>query len=239
MLFRSNPVWRNRSFQRQTIEVASGETFRVSGALNKSLVCLMIVLLSASYSWSLGPAMASQMILFGFAGFIVGLFVIFVPSWSAFTVPLYAVVEGLFLGGVSLSLNVVYPGIVSQAILSTLMMALSLLVLYRTGVIQVTDRMRSIVSAGLLALMGIYFMSFLLRLFGVGMSLAFSPFGFVINIVSLILGGLCLLVDFDNIHLAERHGVSRSSEWLSAFALMVTLIWIYIEMLQLLARQRD
>ena len=172
------------------------------------------------------------------AGLVLGLVTSFKPAWAPLTGPLYGVAEGLFLGGISAMLNASYPGVVVQAVLLTFGVALSMLAVYRARLVRVTDRFRLGVVAATGGLCFIYLVTALLHGFGVRVPFIHQagPLGIVFSLFVVGLAALNLVLDFDFIERGAQGGAPHYMEWYGAFALMVTLVWLYIECLRLLVK---
>lgn len=216
----------------------------IDGAVNKSGILLAIVFLAASFTFNQTLNGAPPM-LWIWGGMILGLatgvVTAFKPAWSPVSAPLYAVFQGLFLGGISGLFQFQYPGIAIQAVLGTFGVLGVMLVLYKSGAIQVTDRLRSIVTVATAGAMFFYLALVLLSFFGfgIGMRGEWGIIGLGITLVMIGLAAFNLVIDFDNIERGVQMNLPKHFEWYTAFGLMVTLIWLYIEMLRLIAILRD
>jgi uncharacterized YccA/Bax inhibitor family protein len=174
----------------------------------------------------------------GIGGFVLSLVIIFRPVWSSWAAPVYAVLEGLFLGAVSSFFEFKMPGIVIQAASLTFLTLFAMLFLYRTGIIKVTEKFRMGVFAATGGIALMYLAGFILGLFGVNFPMMHSggTLGIVIGVVICGVAALNLVLDFDLIDQGAQSGLPKFMEWYSAFALMVTLVWLYLEILRLLSR---
>jgi len=174
----------------------------------------------------------------GIGGFITALVTIFKRSWSALTAPVYAVLEGLFLGAISAFFEAQYPGLVMQAVALTIGTLLVMLLAYKTGLIKVTQKFRMGVVAATGAIALVYMMSWILSMFGVQSHIMTSSggIGIVISLVVVVVAALNLVLDFDFMDKGSQAGLPKYMEWYAAFGLMVTLVWLYLEMLRLLSR---
>jgi uncharacterized YccA/Bax inhibitor family protein len=154
------------------------------------------------------------------------------------TAPIYAILEGLFLGAISAFFQAQYQGLVAQAILLTLAVLLCMLALYRTGIIQVTDKFRMGVVAATACIFLFYLATWLISFFGIRMPFLYnsSLIGIAISVVVVIIAALNLVLDFDFIDRGAQMQAPQFMEWYAAFGLMVTLIWLYLEILRLLSR---
>jgi len=224
----------------------------VQGTMSKTFLLLAILTGTALWSWH---AVADDQLsmgvipVAGIAGFILAMITIFKPTVAPWTSPVYAAMEGVFLGAIS---NIVeqrfavkYPGIALQAVMLTVGTLLIMLFLYGSGTIKVTERLRAGVIMATGAVCLFYFVSMLLSLFGVGNPFSFGANPMISIGISLLVVGLAafnLLLDFDFIDEAARRGAPKYMEWYGAFGLIVTLVWLYLELLRLLqkvANSRD
>jgi len=251
----SNPVLSKKAFNAQSYAADYTEVMTVNGTINKSLIMLLLVLVGASYTWKIffsaysaeigassleaGASLVMKWIAIGgIGGLIFALITMFKKTWAYFTAPIYAVLEGLFLGAISAFFEARYPGLVMQAIALTFGTMFILLAGYRTGIIKVTDKLRSGIIAATGAVALVYLISFIFSLFGVSNLIINSNgiLGIGISVVIVIIAALNLVLDFDFIYEGSKAGLPKHMEWYAAFGLIVTLIWLYIEMLRLLSK---
>jgi uncharacterized YccA/Bax inhibitor family protein len=239
----SNPALRDDVFN--VARVDGGATMTVNGTVNKTGLLLILALLTASASWVLGTGGGSGVAGWAIGASLVGLAVaiatIVRPRWSPVTGPIYALVEGVVLGLVSMWFEASYPGIAIQAVALTFGVFGVMLVLYRTGVIKVTQRFRAGVLGATLGIAVVYLASLVLGLFGVRVPFLndASPLGILISLAILTVAALNLVLDFDLIDRGARSGAPAYMEWYAAFGLLVTLVWLYLELLRLLAKLRE
>ncbi|MDN7243915.1 Bax inhibitor-1/YccA family protein [Planococcus shenhongbingii] len=239
-----NPSLNDESFKKFDGAVA-GKQMTIQGTVNKTLILMLLLLATSVYSWNQflsNPNSAMPLILVGaIGGLIVALITIFVPKVSPFTAPLYALLEGLFLGAVSAQYEVQYGGIVFQAVLLTIGVLLSLLLAYKSGFIKVTQNFRMGVVAATGAIFIVYLISFIGSFFGFQIPYLHesSPIGIAISVVIVIIAALNLVLDFDFIENASERRVPKYFEWYGAFGLLVTLVWLYLEILRLLSKLRN
>jgi uncharacterized YccA/Bax inhibitor family protein len=226
------------------IRTDGGGTMTVQGTVNKTSLLLVLALATATAAWVLGtadgPGAAGWVIGASLAGLGVAIATIVRPRWSPVTAPIYALVEGVVLGVVSMWFEASYPGIAIQAVALTFGVLGAMLVLYKTRVIKVTQRFRTGVLAATLAIAVVYLVSLLLGVFGVRVPFLYdaSPLGILISLAIVVVAALNLLLDFDLIERGARAGAPAYMEWYAAFGLLVTLVWLYLELLRLLARLR-
>ena len=243
LLRTSNPALNPKAFQG---EVATGEAMTLQGTVNKTGILLICTIATAAWTWQRfvagGPQAAMPLLIVGgIGGFIVALVTVFKKEWSPFTAPLYALLEGLVLGGLSAAFNSYAPGIALEAVSMTFGTLFVLLAAYASRLIPVTQKFRLGVVAATGAIMVVYLATFVLSLFGVH---TFSIYGnggigILFSAVVVIIAALNLVLDFDFIETAARANVPKYMEWYAAFGLMVTLIWLYLEILRLLAKLRS
>jgi len=238
----SNPVLGNNTFTRLDYAGSDAGVMTIQGTVNKSLLLVALVVLGASFTWKqmidANPAMMAFVIGGAIGGFIVALITVFKKTWAPFTAPLYAILEGLFLGGISAMFNVKFPGIVLQAVALTFGTLFALLFAYKSGLIKVTENFRFGVVAATGGIAIAYFISFILGMFGVEIGFMHSngPIGIIISLVIVVVAALNLVLDFDFIESGAKQGAPKYMEWYASFGLMVTLVWLYLEMLRLLSK---
>jgi uncharacterized YccA/Bax inhibitor family protein len=242
----SNPALSAGAFQRAVAAMPQTEPMTVSGAVNRSILLLAITIAAAwvtgSNALEPGVTWAGPVLLVGiFGGLVVALITIFKPNVAHITAPLYAVLEGAAVGVISAYYAAEYAGIVMEAVGATFAVFLVMLVLYRFRVIRVTQRFRMVVIGATAGIFVFYLATFLLGLFGVintydlygGGTLAI-----VISVVIVIVAALNLALDFDFIEAGANAHAPRRMEWYAGFGILVTLIWLYLEILRLLALTR-
>ena len=237
-----NPALREDVFT--ATRTAGGGVMTVQGTVNKTALLLVLALATATGAWVLGtaggPGVAGWAIGAGLVGLGVAIATIVRPQWSPITAPIYALVEGVVLGVVSMWFEASYPGIAIQAVALTFGVMGAMLVLYRTGVIKVTQRFRAGVLGATLAIVVVYLVALVLGLFGVQVPFLndASPLGILISLAIVAVAALNLVLDFDVIDRGARSGAPAYMEWYAAFGLLVTLVWLYLELLRLLSRLR-
>ena len=240
MTFRSgNPALSNKTFQNiQTDSISNNSVMTLDGAVNKIAISLMILLLCSYYTYSTSN---TAFIMFGFVGgLIMALITIFKKTLSPYTVPLYAVFEGLALGGISAIYNHMYTGIVQQAVFLTFGIFIALIFAYKTRIIQPSENFKLGIFAATAGIGIVYIASFIMSFFGSGLSImnpqnaSLISIGFSFFVV--VIASLNLVLDFDFIEQGAEMGVPKYMEWYAAFGLLVTLIWLYLEILRLLAK---
>jgi uncharacterized YccA/Bax inhibitor family protein len=227
---------------------AESNVMTVRGTVNKSAILLLLVFLPAAYMWNLFNASAQNagtvqtwMWIGLIGGLILSLVTIFKKEWSPLSAPLYAVMEGLFLGGLSVQFQQAYPGIVMQAVSLSLAVLLVMLAIYQSGWIRATENFKMGVVAATGGIMIVYLVSIVLGFFGINVSFIQGSglFSILFSVFVCVIAALNFVLDFDFIQQGARNNVPKYMEWYGAFALMVTLIWLYIEILRLLAKLND
>jgi len=239
----SNPVMSGKVFEKAGSVAAGSGVMTINGTILKTGIMLLLVIASAAYTWKLvvgaDAGRAGTLAIGGaIGGFIMAMVTVFRPRSSAFTAPVYAILEGLFLGAISAIINGMYPGVAFQAVLLTIGTLFTMLFLYRSGRIRATPRFRRGVLMATGAVFFTYLISWILSLLGMPMGFIHSagPLGIVINLVIIVIAALNLILDFDFIERGTQMGAPAYMEWYGAFGLMVTLVWLYIEFLRLLSR---
>ncbi len=222
-----------------------GAPMTVQGAVQKTGILLSVVSIMASVGWSRFKGGHSDGVFWMIAGLVVGLIAAiatsFKPEWSPVSAPIYAAAEGLFLGGVSATIDMRFPGIALQAVMLTFGTLFGLLGAYRMGWIRATEKFRAMVVAGTMAVALVYLVTMVLGLFGVQVPFIHSggTIGILFSLVVVGLAAMNLVLDFDFIEQAADAQAPRYMEWYAAFGLMVTLVWLYMEILKLLVKLAD
>ena len=240
----SNPALNSNTFSEQINNNSSlllDAKMTIKGTVDKTAISLVLLIASAYYTFS--PNMES-MILFGsIGGLILAIVTIFKKDWAPYTVPLYAILEGLALGSISYFYNTQYEGIVLQAISLTVLILFSLLFAYRTKIIKPTENFKLGVFAATGGIVLLYFINFIMGFFGTGISLLSpqnsSMMSIGISLAIIVVASLNLVIDFDFIEEGAEKGAPKYMEWYGAFGLLVTLIWLYLELLRMLAKLRS
>ncbi len=254
----SNPAMNPQIFA-QAPGYGLADTMTIQGTVNKCFIMFFLLILSASWIWSkflphvsvggyqtgassgvssaVGGYMMAGMIL----GFILAMVTVFKKQWAMFTAPGYALCEGFFLGGISVIFEQRYPGIVVQAVALTFGTLFCMLFVYKTGIIKVTNKFMLGMAAATGAVALVYLVSWILSFFNIGVPFIYGsgPGGIIFSFVVVGIAALNLVLDFHVIEVSAENGAPRYMEWYGAFALMVTLVWLYLEILRLLAKMRD
>ncbi|MES2411534.1 MAG: Bax inhibitor-1/YccA family protein [Bacteroidota bacterium] len=241
----NNPFFKNKTFTNTSAAaevheakvIDRNETMTVSGTINKSFLMLVLLVASAAVTWSM-----ENPIVFAIGGAIVGFILVliatFKPQYSGFLAPGYAIFEGLFIGGISAIFEVMYPGIVIQAVSCTFVTFMVCFGLYKYEIVKVTEKFKSVVVAATLAIATYYLFSWLLSMFT-----SFQPVHYGNSMMSIgisafviVIAALNLFLDFDQIEKGVQQKMPKYMEWYSAMGLMITLVWLYIEFLRLLSK---
>jgi uncharacterized YccA/Bax inhibitor family protein len=239
----SNPALNEKAFQGQAV---LGEAMTLQGTVNKTGLLLLCVVATSAWTWGMShsntPEAAIPWMLGGLiGGFVVALVTIFKREWSPVTAPVYALLEGLVLGGISAIFEKMYPGVAIQAIGLTFGTLFVLLLAYKSGMIRATQSFKIGVIAATGGIAAFYLIEMMLSLFfhiQVPAINGSGPWGIAFSLFVVIIAALNLVLDFDMIETGVRNGAPKYMEWYGAFGLMVTLIWLYLEMLRLLAKAR-
>lgn len=236
----SNPALNENTFNGH---LAIGEQrMTIQGTVNKTAALLVIVMFAAIYTWqkfTTNPAAAWPLVIGGsIGGLIVGLVTTFKKQWSPFTAPIYALCEGLLIGGISAVYEAKFQGIVLQAGMLTFGTLFALLAAYRTGWIRATENFKLGVVAATGGICIMYLVSWVLSMFNVNMSFMHgsSMLSIGISAFVVVIAALNLVLDFDFIEQGAEVGAPKYLEWYAAFGLLVTLVWLYLEILRLLAK---
>ena len=234
--FRSgNPVLSKKTFINT---ISDDNQMTIEGTVNKTAISLLLLVGTGYLTFDvINPVL---LIGSGIGGFILAIITVFKKEWSPFTVPVYAVLEGAMLGGISYMYNSLYNGIVTNAILLTVGILVSLLIAYRSGYIKATENFKLGIFAATGGIAIVYLANFIMGFFGSGLGVMninnASPLSIGFSIVVVIIAALNLVLDFDFIEEGAEKGAPKYMEWYGAFGLLVTLIWLYLEILRLLAK---
>lgn len=241
----SNPALSEKAFD-YAIKNSTEDTMTINGAINKAIILSLILMLSALVSVYfvlarnlelLYPAITVSSI----GTIILTIIMIFKKEMAKTFSILYDILEGVAIGGISFVFNAVYDGIVAQAVFFTSADLLVMLLLYRFRIIKVNDKFRSVIFGATLCIAAVYLINFILGFFR--MSVPFlndsTPIGIGISVVIVAIASFNLLLDFDFIEQGSNANMPKYFEWYSAFGLLVTLVWLYLEILRLLSKIRS
>lgn len=239
-----NPVLKSNSF-----DIApAGERMTLGGTVNKTAILLALVVITAGFTWGRfqdqggNPAGIMPLVWGGcIGGLIAALVTVFKKEWAGITAPIYALLEGLVVGGLSAIFEAAYPGIVIQAVGLTFGTLASLLLAYKSGLIKATENFKLGVVAATGGIALLYLANIVLGFFGhpIGFIHESGPLGIAFSAVVVVIAALNLVLDFDFIEGGVAKGAPKYMEWYGAFGLTVTLIWLYLEILRLLSKLRS
>lgn len=239
----ANPIL-NDKFLEARENLLDNHVMTVNGAIQNTFVLGIIAVFFAYVTWTRFIAghqdMAMALTTGGaIVGFILALIISF--TRNKILIPMYAVAEGLTLGGVSAIFETMYPGIVMQAVLGTFAALFSMLFLYRANVIKCSDKFRSVIFISTASIAVIYLVDFIGRFFHYAVPVinSSSNLGIGFSLIVVVIAALNLIIDFDFIEKGAQAGLPKDYEWYGAFGLMVTLVWLYLEILRLLAKMSN
>lgn len=242
MIRSGNPALKGDIFTRHGA-IGVTDTMTVQGTATKTIILLALLTLGAFFTWReffSGNVQMVMPIAIGGAvvGTILGLVTIFKKTWAPVTAPLYAIAEGLMLGGISATFELRYPGIVIQAAGLTICVFAALLVAYKSRLIQATENFKLGMAAVMGGIMILYLVMFALSFAGIQFTMLHDsgPISIGFSVVICVVAALNLVMDFDFIESGEAAGAPKYMEWYGAFGLLVTLVWLYIELLRLLSK---
>jgi uncharacterized YccA/Bax inhibitor family protein len=243
----ANPALNSQTFSGLEYTGAREDAMTIQGTVNKTGMLLVLLLIAAAWVWNVffesrNPAAVAPWTMVGaIGGLIVALVTVFKKAWSAVTAPVYAVLEGFLLGGISSLFEAQFPGIVIQAVGLTFGTLFCLLMAYKSGLIRATENFKLGVVAATGGIALFYFVTLILSFFGVKVSFIYGSgvLGIGFSLVVVVIAALNLVLDFDFIEQGSQANVPKYMEWYAAFGLMVTLIWLYIEILRLLSKLRS
>ncbi len=245
MLRSGNPVLKASVFE-DAIALSGEGTMTIQGTVNKTLLAFVILLVTASMVWSAfysgGAAVVLPMLGFGLIGGIgLAIATMIRPTWAPFSVPAYAACQGLALGGISAMIEMRYPGIVFTAVALTFGVLFSMLMAYKLKLLQATEAFKKGVISATMGIVLVYVASWIFSMLGMPLTLIQGG-GFIGVMFSLFVVGVAslqLVMDFDFIENGAASGVPKHMEWIGAFGLMVSLLWLYFEILRLLQKLRS
>jgi len=245
----SNPTLSEKIFKKSIDQTGYGEVMTVRGSIQKFGFLMLLVLAGAAYTWKLyysfkAPTMMGFMFFGLFGGMICAYATIFKPQWAKYLSPAYAVLEGFLLGGFSAFVNErfknSYPNIIIESVGLTFGVAFAVFALYNARIIRATQKFRAVILSSLVGIGIFYLINMLLGIFGI--HIPFMQFGdnsligIGINLFVVVIAALSLVLNFDQIETGEQMGAPKYMEWYGAFGLLVTIVWLYLEILQLLSR---
>lgn len=234
-----NPSLNAKTFS--GFDMTATTAMTIMGTVHKTALALLLLMTTALFTWNLpvgDPRGNSLMMLGMIGGLVVGIVTVFKHQWAKYTVPAYALLKGLALGGISKFFETMYPGIVNQAVMLTFGTLGALLLAYRSGLIKATENFKLGIVAATGGIAFVYLISWILGMFGVTVPVIHSNsnMGILFSIGVVVIAALNLVLDFDFIEEGAEKGAPKYMEWYGAFGLLVTLIWLYLEILRLLAK---
>ena len=243
----SNPAFAGQTWSGSAAAIGYGPSMTISGTVNRAGILMLCVALTAAWVWnqfysSGNPASVGGYAMVGaFGGFIAAMVTVFKKEWSPVTAPVYALLEGLFLGSLSAIMEMRFPGIAIQSVALTFGTCFCMLMAYRSGWIRATQRFTIGIVAATGGIALVYFVSMILGLFHVQVPGIFGsgPVGILFSLAVVVIAALNLILDFNFIEEGANRGAPKYMEWYGAFGLMVTLVWLYLEIIRLLAKLRN
>ena len=234
-----NPALNSKTFK-DTLSTKTSSPMTIQGTVDKTAIALSILLIAGYFGYT---AFSPILIITGcLGGSIVAMITIFNQHWAPYTVPIYCVLEGLCLGAISFVFESLYDGIVLQAISLTVCILFSLLFAYRAKIIKATENFKLGVFAATCGIALLYIIDLVMRFFGTGISLIdvgnTSISSILFSLFVVVIASLNLVIDFDFIEEGSEKGAPKYMEWYGAFGLLVTLIWLYLELLRMIAKMR-
>lgn len=236
----SNPILSESTFS-GIFTSNESDKMTIQGTANKTAILLSLLILTSCFSWYAPDGLKFVLMIAGaIGGLILAIVLAFKKTLAPYLAPAYAALQGLFLGGISQIFESYYPGIVFQASLLTFGTLASLLLLYKSRIIKVTENFKLIVASATMGIGLVYLLNFILMLCGVNLGISGnSTFSIIFSVVVVAIAAFNLVMDFDFIEEGAERGAPKFMEWYAAFGLMVTLIWLYLEILKLLAKLRS
>ena len=241
----SNPTLQEKSFEGTIFEgISTDQEMTIRGTMNKLGFLLIMMIGATVFSWdqfNKGSNPMPLMMIGVFGGLVLAIVMVFKKQWSPYIAPAYALLEGLFVGSVSAYYNYVYPGLPTQAVALTLLVTLIMFLIYRYRIIKVTSKFRTVIVVATSAIALFYFIQWISYAIG-GSFFAYSftnsstPISIGFSIVVVCLAALNLLLNFDVIEKGVELKASKYMEWYCAFGLLVTIVWLYLEILRLLSK---
>ena len=241
----ANPALSANAFKDVPRVYDDTQVMTVQGTVAKTAFLLLCVMVTSAWTWGLyykGSNLVGILMIVGLlGGFVVAIATVFKKEWSPITAPIYALLEGLFLGSLSAQFEKAYPGIPMQAVALTFGVLFAMLAAYASGLIKATEKFKLGVVAATGGIAVVYFISIILSLFHIQVPFIYGSgwAGILFSVFVVIIASLNFVLDFDTIQQGVRNRVPKYMEWYGAFALMITLIWLYLEILRLLSKIRS
>lgn len=243
----SNPILSEKTFEKaRQAEAGSyaGEVMTLKGTINKSILLFITLLVPAAWIWwkmggdpTAAEGLKGWMIGSAILGFVISLVLMFKKSWAPVLAPLYAAVEGVFIGLISMVFNYFFDGIVMQAVGITLLVFAAMLVAYRTGLLRATPMFTKVIVMATLGVALFYLINMIVTwITGNNWYAGSSTLSIIVSAVVAGIAAFNLILDFNMIEEGSKSGFPKYMEWFCAFGLMVTIVWLYLEILRLLAK---
>jgi uncharacterized YccA/Bax inhibitor family protein len=240
----SNPVLREKTYEGTIFQgLATGQEMSIRGTMNKFGILIALMVASTLFSWNYfyqGNDPMPLMITSVFGGLALALIMAFKKPWASFLAPGYALLEGLFVGSVSAMYDYAYPGLPTQAVALTLLVTLIMFLIYRYRIIKVTGKFRTVIVVATAAIGVFYLVQWITFLASGspigGFTNAATPLGIGFSVLVTALAAFNLLLNFDTIEKGAEMKAPKYMEWYSAFGLLVTVVWLYLEILRLLSK---
>lgn len=239
-----NPALRQSALDRLAV-LEQTDRATISGTTTKVIILLLLAILGGFSGWRMlasGSDLLWPLLIISVIGApLLALITIFLPKISPFSAPIYALLEGVLLGAISQGLNSEYNGIALQAILLTSAVFVVMLALYSSRVVRVTDKLRSTIIIATAAIALYYLIVLIASFFGSRLPLIYDSglYGIIFSLIVVLVAALNLLLDFNFIEKTAENNAPKVFEWYGAFSLMITLVWLYLEILRLLSKMRD
>lgn len=245
-IFKSgNPALSEKRFQQGGLVLDGSGVMTERGTLNKFFLLFLLVMATASLTWGAyfeGKDIGAWIMVGAFGGLGVAIALAFKPMWATFLAPVYALLEGLFVGGISAyygnAFEKIAPGIIMQAVALTFGVVIAMYFLYRFRIIKATEKFKAVIITATMGIAIFYLIAIVLHMFNVDIPFIHqgSTLGIVFSVVVVGIAALNLILDFDMIEKGVEMGAPKYMEWYGAFGLLVTIVWLYIEILRLLAK---
>jgi uncharacterized YccA/Bax inhibitor family protein len=244
MMRTANPALNNKTFAQFASQAADDTAMTIQGTVNKTGFLLLLLVGAASLTWSTdvtswgGGGIGGLAVGGAIGGFIFAMITIFKKTWAPVTAPIYAFLEGLFLGALSSTLEMRFPGIVIQAVALTFGTLFALLMAYKSGLIKATENFKLGIVAATGGIALVYLATIVLGFFGINIPYIHGSgtIGIGFSVFVVVIAALNLVLDFDFIENGAEYGAPKYMEWYASFGLIVTLVWLYIEILRLLSK---
>jgi uncharacterized YccA/Bax inhibitor family protein len=240
MIRSGNPVLRADTFSREDLSAQSDAVMTIQGVVNKTLFLLFLVVSGALFAWSHPGRILPFVMPIALCALGAGLITVFKRPWAPVTALIYAALEGLLVGAISMIIETRYPGVVIQAVGLTFGTLFSLLLAYKSGLITASENFKLGIFAATGGIFLVYLVNMILGFFGHSVPFIHESglLGILFSAFVVIVAALNLILDFDFIEKGAQARAPRYLEWYAAFALIVTLIWLYMEILRLLSKMR-